>query len=113
MGIVTMAATVGVIVPAAGSGVRFGSGENKIRARIHGRTVLEWTLSAFQSHPAVKCVVVAGSEDDLPRIVRAVRDFPIVSEVVKGGASRAESVRNGLAAIPDICDLILVHDAAR
>ena len=30
-----------------------------------------------------------------------------------GGASRYESVRNGLAALPDDCDLILVHDGVR
>jgi 2-C-methyl-D-erythritol 4-phosphate cytidylyltransferase len=36
-----------------------------------------------------------------------------VVAAVSGGATRAESVSRGLAAVPDEADLILVHDAAR
>ncbi len=33
--------------------------------------------------------------------------------VVEGGATRAESVRLGLAAVPETAEVIVVHDAAR
>ncbi len=108
-----MAATVGVIVPAAGRGARFGSSENKIWATIGGRTVLEWTLSAFQSHAGIDTIVLVGASDEIPRLRDAAAAFEKVSVVIPGGATRAESVRNGVYALPAECDLVLVHDAAR
>lgn len=102
-----------VVVPAAGRGTRFGSSENKIWAKIFGRAVLDWTLSAFQSHPEIDAIVLAGSHEDLPRLLQASSGFTKVAAVVEGGASRQESVGNGIAALPPECDLVLVHDAVR
>src|SRR5215510_15371489 len=106
-------AITGVVVPAAGRGQRFGSRENKIWALIGGRTVLEWTLSAFQSHPSVDAIVIACAEEELGRLKDAARKFTKVGAVVPGGATRQESVANGMAALPDECSTIIVHDAAR
>ncbi len=41
------------------------------------------------------------------------RDGPPVVDVVPGGATRAASVRAGLAAVPSSAEIVLVHDAAR
>jgi 2-C-methyl-D-erythritol 4-phosphate cytidylyltransferase / 2-C-methyl-D-erythritol 2,4-cyclodiphosphate synthase len=105
--------TVGVVVPAAGRGARFGSPENKIWAHLGERTILDWTLRAFEEHPAISDVVVVAGADELARVREAANGFAKVVAVVVGGASRAESVGNGLCELPARCGVVLVHDAAR
>jgi 2-C-methyl-D-erythritol 4-phosphate cytidylyltransferase/2-C-methyl-D-erythritol 2,4-cyclodiphosphate synthase len=102
-----------LVVPAAGRGSRFGSAENKIWAELAGRPVLAWALAPFQDHPEIKEIVIAGAEEELDRLRDAAAAFPKVSAVVRGGATRPESVGLGLAAMSGTCDIILVHDAAR
>lgn len=105
--------TTGVVVPAAGRGTRLGSRQNKIWVEIHGRSILGWTLAALDTHPEIDHIVVAGAPDELERLLLAAGCFPKLAGVVPGGNSRAESVRNGLRALPAGCELALVHDAAR
>ena len=93
------------IVVAGGEGRRFGA--PKQFALLGGRTVLEWSVAAARSVAAGVVVVVprASVED---RLVVASADA-----VVEGGATRARSVRAGLAAVPASAQVVLVHDAAR
>ena len=102
-----------MVLPAAGQARRFGSAENKIWAQFGGKSVLEWTLAAFQSHAGVDSIVIVGSEEELARITEAALRFDKVVGVVAGGAARAESVRNGLNAVLTMAQIVLVHDAAR
>src|SRR5436190_7234347 len=89
-----------VVLPAAGRARRFGSGENKIWAQLAGRAVLEWTLSAFDAHPAVTSIVLAAGAEELERVRAVAAAFPKVIAVVEGGETRAASVKNGLDALP-------------
>lgn len=103
---------IGAIVAAAGEGRRLGRGR-KAGLVIAGRTLAEWAIRAISSHrDLVQGVLVVHSEDldAAPGWVPAVEEHRW--SVVAGGASRAESVRRGLAAL-DPQDWILVHDAAR
>lgn len=112
-GAVSQERGVGVIIPAAGRGTRYGSAENKIWEQVGGRSLLEWTLEAFENHPRVAAMVLVGAPDELPRLETAARAFSKVTALVAGGSTRSESVRNGLHELPRTCDLVLVHDAAR
>lgn len=101
---------------AAGRGSRFadgGSAENKVWAIIGGRPLLEWTLAAFQSHDEIETIVLVGAPAEIMRLRATAEAFPKVSAVVPGGDTRAESVGNGLRALPRSCEIVLVHDAAR
>lgn len=104
-------ARIGVVLPAAGSGQRMG-GVRKPFLVLDGEPVLLHALRPFLADPRVVCIVVALPEEDAasPPQWLAAADHRIV--VVSGGATRAESVRNGLAALPDV-DVIAIHDAAR
>jgi len=104
---------VGVVVTAAGRGRRFGSCENKIWASIGGRSLLDWTLSAFQSHPDVEEMVVVGASEELARVRAATAPYGKVRQVVTGGDTRQDSVGKGLRALPTDCQIVLVHDAVR
>ncbi len=106
---------VSVILPAAGSGSRFGADENKIFADLAGRAVFEVTLAAFARRPDVAQTLLVVSAGDEPRI-RA--DYAQVlaetgTQVVRGGTVRGESVRNALAHVTDTADVVAVHDAVR
>lgn len=103
------------LIPAAGRGVRFGSGENKIFAPLLGRPLLGWTVGAFARCEAIQRIVLIGGEDDLPR-VRDIGDAfggGKVRDVVRGGEDRQASVAAGLEAIGNGAECLLVHDAAR
>ncbi len=78
-----------------------------------GRPVIEWTLAAFQNHPGVDSITIAAGESEIERLRETVVQFSKVTGVVVGGATRAESVRNGLNALPPDSELVLAHDAAR
>ena len=103
----------GAVIPAAGRARRFGSGENKIWALLAGRSVLEWTLEAFDSHPQIEGIVLAAGAEELERVRSIASAFPKVLAVVEGGETRSESVLQGLKALPEDYDRVLVHDAAR
>jgi len=104
---------VGAVIPAAGRARRFGRNENKVFAPLAGRAVLEWTLSAFDAHPAISCVALVVGEEEQERARSLAAAFPKVTAIVAGGETRAASVRNGLEALPADIQIVLVHDAAR
>lgn len=105
------------LIPAAGSGSRMGADCPKQYLHIHEKPLLWYSLNAFVSHPAIdQVVVVVAPHDewfaayDWSAFGKKLRVLPV------GGASRGESVLNGLHALnSDVRaeDWILVHDAAR
>jgi len=96
-------AKVWSIVVAGGSGRRFG--RPKQFATLAGRPMVEWAVDACRpSSAGVVLVLPAGLDDP---------DHHGADEVVTGGATRADSVRCGMAVIPGDAEVIVVHDAAR
>ncbi len=108
------AADVGVVIVAAGSSSRTGDGELKQFKWVAGRPMLLHSLQLFQSRADVAMVVcVLPREyvgDPPPWIFQSDGERLLLSV---GGRTRAESVRNGMADLPEACRVILVHDAAR
>jgi 2-C-methyl-D-erythritol 4-phosphate cytidylyltransferase len=105
---------VGVVVVAAGAGVRAGPGEPKQFRPILGVPMLLRALRPFTQHPEVRQVVVAlppGYAERPPEWLAKLRGERL--GFVAGGAHRMDSVRAGLEALPQESAIILVHDAAR
>lgn len=101
--------TVAIVV-AAGAGVRMGAPVPKALMPLAGRPMLAWSLDALDASDRFTAIVVVappGLEADVQQVTGAG------AAVVPGGASRAESVRDGLRAAPPGTRLALVHDAAR
>ena len=106
------------IIVAGGEGTRLGGGLPKQFRELAGRPVLWWSLKAFhEEDPDVKLRVVLhpGFFDEWDILVNSLPENErIPHEVVCGGRSRTESVRNGLNAVPASDDvLVAIHDAAR
>lgn len=104
-----------VIVPAAGSGTRFGGERPKQYVQIGGRPLIAHTLSALLRHPRIAGAMVAlAAQDTHWAGWQAMLGKPILR--CDGGATRARSVLAGLRALPAQIGpraLVLVHDAAR
>lgn len=98
-------------MPAAGRGERLGAGVVKALRDLAGEPLLLHAVRGVRAVPAVGQVVVlspVGLVNDM-----AVLLAPYNVDVVAGGESRQDSVRQGLTALADDVDLVLVHDAAR
>ena len=104
------------VLVAAGSGERAGLGYNKVFYRTGGRSVLSRTLDALEHSGRIDGIVLVISASDAERYARVRSDDGeclLVKRVVYGGATRFRSVYNGLRALPEGADIVLVHDAAR
>jgi 2-C-methyl-D-erythritol 4-phosphate cytidylyltransferase / 2-C-methyl-D-erythritol 2,4-cyclodiphosphate synthase len=103
---------VTAIIAAGGRGRRLGAPVPKQLLDVGGRTVLQRSVDAFRTHPAVGDVIVAVPADLLdapPRWLDGVRGVRLVA----GGARRQDSVANAFDAVAADVEIVLVHDAAR
>ena len=108
-----------LVMPAAGSGIRFGGGIPKQYAPLEGRTVIEWALAPFLADRRCALCIVALAPGDahwgrVASRLAASRTPGVTS--VEGGERRSDSVRRALAALEGSAgadDWVLVHDAAR
>jgi 2-C-methyl-D-erythritol 4-phosphate cytidylyltransferase / 2-C-methyl-D-erythritol 2,4-cyclodiphosphate synthase len=101
------------LVVAAGSGQRFGSEIPKQYLPLAGRPVIRHALETFAGHPGIDAVRVVLNPDHRPLYDEAVTGLELLPPVA-GGASRQESVLNGLESLAALQpDHVLIHDAAR
>ncbi|MEO9239259.1 MAG: 2-C-methyl-D-erythritol 4-phosphate cytidylyltransferase, partial [Jatrophihabitantaceae bacterium] len=102
--------SVAVVVVAAGTGERLGAGLPKALVTLGDRTILDWSVRAFDRHPGIDTLVVVGPAAATGALVAGL---PATARVVAGGPTRQDSVNRGLAALPSEVEFVLVHDAAR
>lgn len=98
------------LIAAAGKGRRMGIDENKIFLSIDGTPIIKQTVDAFLKNKNIDAVAVICSQDDKQRLQEILG-----SEItlIQGGATRGESVFNGLAWAKGRFDKVLIHDGAR
>ena len=104
-----------VIIVAGGTGTRFGGTLPKQFVPLNGIPVLMQTIKAFHDYDPQACLIVAlpaqfaGLWEELCRS----HQFDIPHKIADGGATRFDSVKKALAAIPENEGLVAVHDGAR
>jgi 2-C-methyl-D-erythritol 4-phosphate cytidylyltransferase len=107
-------ADVGVIIVAAGSGTRSGSDELKQFRWVAGKPMLLHSLQTFMERQDVVSVVCvlprSHAADPPPWIFQCDVERLLIS---LGGATRMDSVYEGLQDLPDEARTVLIHDAAR
>tara|TARA_Y100001970_G_scaffold133161_1_gene164235 strand:+ start:24565 stop:25719 length:1155 start_codon:yes stop_codon:yes gene_type:complete len=103
---------IAVIIPAAGSGSRFGGSTPKQFLNIGDETVIEKSVNLFLEISSIKEVIIAiDANEDLIKS-QSFYENPR-AKVVSGGPSRSESVFNALAAVDESVEIVVVHDAVR
>lgn len=104
---------VGVVVVAAGRGSRVGGIPKQFRL-LGGVPMVLRAIEPFLGHPDVAAVVAVVPPDFAahpPAWLSAITGIRV--RVAAGGVERSDSVRAGLAALPETCTVVLVHDGAR
>ena len=106
---------VAAIVPSAGAGRRLGGRVNKLLLSLNGAPLLAHTLHALQQSAAIRWIIPVVRADDRSTVERLLTRYRITKALRPciGGASRAESVACGMAALPREAAWVLVHDGAR
>ncbi|MDE6868784.1 MAG: 2-C-methyl-D-erythritol 2,4-cyclodiphosphate synthase [Clostridia bacterium] len=99
---------ISAIICAGGSGERAKLGKNKLLADLYGAPVLWHTLKKFDI-PEIDEVIVSSSKIDLAEISAIAAPFGC--NIVLGGNTRTESVKNALNEVTG--DIVLIHDGAR
>lgn len=100
---------------AGGSGRRMGGEKPKQLLELAGRTVLERSVDAFDTHPDIDEVIVVSHPDYLTELTEmaARNGWKKVTHIVPGGAERYDSSLAAMQAVTDADANLLIHDAAR
>ena len=101
-----------VILPGAGSGLRFNSNPPKQFQRIEGKLVIDYSIDLFLTFNECKKIIIA--LPDIHSIDEKVKKDERI-KIIEGGDSRADSVREGFNVLMSLGHKqhILIHDVAR
>ena len=104
-----------LLIPAAGSGRRMGSDRNKLLLPLLGRPILAWTLQAAEDAASIDWIGIIGQPIDFPDFNAILTSLNLTKPVVliQGGNTRQASVYQGLQALPESAEQVLIHDGAR
>ncbi|MFK8114231.1 MAG: 2-C-methyl-D-erythritol 4-phosphate cytidylyltransferase [Rubripirellula sp.] len=109
--------SIAAILPAAGSGQRFGSQRNKLFASLADKPLWFHAAARLRQHPLVGPLIMAISASDRSAFEGEFKALveQLQIQLVPGGAERTDSVLAGLDAISgdEAIDLVAIHDAAR
>ena len=104
-----------LLIPAAGSGKRMGSGHNKLLLNVLGQPLLSWTVQAALASQSIEWIGIMGQPYDFPAFEALLTPLhsPKPVQLIVGGDTRQQSVFNGIQALPPEAKFVLIHDGAR
>ncbi|BAZ15935.1 4-diphosphocytidyl-2C-methyl-D-erythritol synthase [Calothrix sp. NIES-4071] len=104
-----------LLIPAAGMGKRMGSDRNKLLLLLKERPIIAWTLLAAEASVEIKWIGIISQPTDWPdlNLILSSLNLSKPVQLIIGGATRQQSVYNGLKALPYGAELVLIHDGAR
>lgn len=107
---------VSVIIAAAGMSNRMGSKINKQFIAVGGKPILAHTIEKFERSRYIDEIILVAKEEEIEycrkEIVKKYK-FKKVTNIIRGGKERQDSVYNGILALNEKSDIVLVHDGAR
>lgn len=104
------------VILAGGKGTRFGNQIPKQFLKIHGKTVIEYSIAVFDECVGIDeiWVVVNLDYEDFVSNLAVKNEWTKVTKIIKGGSERHFSTLNAIAECTDEADINLIfHDAAR
>ena len=107
---------VSVIVAAAGMSNRMGSSINKQFIAIDNKPILAHTLENFEKCKLVDEIIVVSKEGEVDYCKKEIvkkYGFRKVTNIVRGGKERQDSIYNGILALNEKAEIVLTHDGAR
>ena len=107
---------VSVIIAAAGMSNRMGSKINKQFIAIDNKPILAHTLEKFEKCKYIDEIIVVTKEEEVEYCRKEIikkYGFKKVTNIVRGGKERQDSVYNGILALNEKTGIVLTHDGAR
>jgi len=107
---------VSVIIASAGMSNRMGSGVNKQFILIDNKPILAHTIEKFDRSKYIDEIVVVARATEIEYCKKEIikkYGFKKVTNIVKGGKERQDSIYNGILALSEKSDIVLTHDGAR
>lgn len=105
---------IAALIVAAGRGERAGGDAPKQYQRVAGHPLLSWSARAFAQHVEIGIIQFVIGADQASLFEKAISVAFAGRKPVLGGATRQDSVRNGLESLREAKpDFVLIHDAAR
>jgi len=107
---------ISAIIVAAGKGRRMGKDYNKQYIILGDKPIVAHTLEVFEQNSLIDEIILVVGKDEIALVKQDVIEkynFKKVVSIIEGGNQRQDSVYNGLSAINNECDIVLVHDGAR
>ena len=107
-----MSGKITAVIVAAGSGTRMGGKINKVFMPLGDGTVIDYAVAAAAECKLVDNIIIVTRECDILECMEHIRSIKKSVKIVKGGATRQESVYLGLLEAAD-SDIVAIHDGAR
>ena len=103
------------LILASGTGSRTGLNIPKQFYKINNKTILEYSINAFESHNSINEIIVVSNPDfiDLTKKIISENHYSKVTKIVSGGLTRQESSAIGINEIDEVDSKVLIHDAVR
>ena len=101
------------LILASGTGSRCNLGIPKQFAKINNKTILEYTVNAFETHELIDEIYLVTSKEYLEKVKELTKNYKKVQAVIQGGETRKDSSYNGISAINEIEAKVLIHDGVR
>ena len=101
------------IILASGSGSRFNNQVPKQFFKIINKTVLEYSIEAFQNHNKIDEIIIVSNPDYIQKTKELSQKYSKVLNLIAGGETRQISSYNGVFSIKEEDANVLIHDAAR
>ena len=105
--------TVTAIILVAGNSTRFGQNRNKNFELVNGKSILSYSIKAFNKNKYIDNIIVVIKQDDKQTVEQIISQEKLDKkiDVVLGGNSRQESVYNAIKNLAS--DIVIIHDGAR
>lgn len=105
--------TVIAVILVAGNSTRFGKNRNKNFELVNGKTILSYSVKAFNENEYIDNIIVVLKEEDKNTVQEIIDNENLNKKIdlVLGGNSRKESVYNAIKTSDS--DIVIIHDGAR
>lgn len=105
--------TVTAVILVAGNSTRFGKNRNKNFELVNGKTILSYSVKAFNENEYIDNIIVVLKEEDKNTVQEIIDNENLNKKIdlVLGGNSRKESVYNAIKTSDS--DIVIIHDGAR
>lgn len=104
------------VIVSAGKGQRFMEEKKKQFFSLGGKPILSRTLDSFEICPLIRSILLVVGEEDMDYCLKEVIEpyaYRKISQIIPGGKRRQDSVKNGIDALPEDTEIVVIHDGVR